>query len=374
MQSLRARDLGIPFEGKPGKFNAITDVPGVGVGFSTLIEEAKTGKPEVGKGPVRTGVTAILPRGKDRSFEDFVFAGWFSLNGYGEMTGAHAIEETGFMQGPFMITNTCSVGVVRDAVDEWAVNHGFSMHLSTVAETSDIKLNDMEGFHVKKEHAFAAIEAASSGYVAEGNTGGGTGMICYGFKGGTGTSSRIVKIGDQEYVLGVLAQTNHGESHQLMVAGVPVGLELPGNLGFSRGIRSHSEREKADKSSIIIVIATDAPVMPHQLKRIARRASLGLARTGAISSNGSGDIFLAFSIGNSGSTLRSKEYNVTMLPNSEMDYLFEATVEAAEEAIINSLIAAKTMTGFGGTVNALPQDLLVEILRKHNRLAKVPGS
>jgi len=371
MQTNRARDLGIPFEGKPGKFNAITDVPGVEVGYSTVIEESKTGKPEVGKGPVRTGVTAVLPRGKGRSFEDFVFAGWFSLNGYGEMTGTLAIDETGFMQGPFLITNTCSVGVVRDAVDEWAASHGFSMHLSTVAETSDIKLNDMEGFHVRKEHAFAAIEAASSGYVAEGNIGGGTGMICYGFKGGTGTSSRIVKIDDREYVLGVLAQTNHGESHQLIVAGMPVGLELPGNLGFSRGIRPYSER---GKSSIIIVIATDAPMMPHQLKRIARRASLGLAKTGAISSNGSGDIFLAFSTGNSGAALRPNEYNVTILPNSEMDYLFEATVEATEEAIINSLIAARTMTGFSGTVNALPHDLLLEILRKHNRLANVPGS
>ena len=182
MHKLRARDLGIPFEGRPGKFNAITDVLGVEVGFSTLLEESKTGKPEVGQGPIRTGVTAILPRGKNRSFIDFVFAGWFSLNGYGEMTGAHSIEETGFMQGPFLITNTCSVGIVRDAVDQWAVKHGFSMHLSAVAETSDIHLNDMEGFHVKKEHAFAAIESATSGSVAEGNVGGGTGMICYGFK------------------------------------------------------------------------------------------------------------------------------------------------------------------------------------------------
>jgi D-aminopeptidase len=242
------------------------------------------------------------------------------------------------------------------------------MHLATVAETSDIYLNDMEGFHVKPEHAFTAIDGASSGAIAEGNVGGGTGMICYGFKGGTGTSSRMVTINRLEYTLGVLAQTNHGESHQLMVAGVPVGLELPSNLGVSRGIKPHSEREKWDKSSIIIVVGTNAPVLPHQLKRIARRASLGLARTGAISANGSGDIFLAFSTANPGSALKTSEYTIAMLPNRDMDYLFEATVEATEEAIINSLIAARTMTGFSGTVNALPQDLLSEILRKYGRL------
>ncbi len=372
-KNVRARDLGIPFEGKPGKFNAITDVPGVQVGFCTIIEESKTGGSETGEGPVRTGVTALLPRGRDRSFDDFVFAGWFSLNGYGEMTGAHSIEETGFMQGPFMITNTCSVGVVRDAVDQWAVDHGFNMHLSTVAETSDIYLSDMEGFHVKKEHAFAAIDTASSGPVTEGNVGGGTGMICYGLKGGTGTASRCVDIGNREYKLGVLAQTNHGELHQLMVAGVPAGLELPSNLGVSRGIKRHSDRGRSEKSSIIFVVATDAPLLPHQLKRIARRASLGLARTGAISANGSGDLFLAFSVANPGSALKTEEYKTTILPNREMDYLFEAAVEATEEAIINSLIAARTMKGFSGTVNALPHDLLVEILHRHNRLATLPS-
>jgi len=368
----RARDLGIPFEGKTGKFNAITDVSEVEVGFCTLIEESKSGKPEVGKGPIRTGVTAILPRGKERSFNDFVFAGWFSLNGYGEMTGAHAIEETGFMQGPFMITNTCSVGVVRDSVDQWAVEHGFSMHLSTVAETSDIHLNDMDGFHVTKEHAFSAIASASFGRVAEGNVGGGTGMICYGFKGGTGTSSRIVNFADRDYVVGVLAQTNHGNSSQLMVAGASVGLELPKGIDYPRGRNRSSDQESTNKSSIIIVIATNAPLVPHQLKRLAKRASLGLARTGSISSNSSGDIFLAFSTANTGAHAKAGEFNVTMLPNKEMDPLFEATVQATEESIINSLIAAETMQGFQGKVNALPQDLLIEILKKHNRLVQPP--
>jgi D-aminopeptidase len=366
----RPRDLGIPFDGLPGKFNAITDVPGVEVGFKTIVEEAKTGKPEVGEGPVRTGVTAILPRGK-RSFADYVFAGWFSLNGYGEMTGAHYIEETGFMQGPFMLTNTCSVGVVRDAVDQWAVQHGFFMHLSTVAETSDLYLNDMHGFHVSKEHAFAAIEAASSGEVAEGNFGGGTGMICYGFKGGTGTSSRMIEAGGHEYALGVLVQSNHGNPDQLVVAGVSVGSELPKELGLFRGSARRSRQQDSDKSSIIIVIATNAPLLPHQLKRLARRASLGLARTGSISSNGSGDIFLAFSTANQEAALKLGELDVTMLQNTELDPIFEATVQATEEAIINSLIAAETMVGFSGKVNALPRDRLLEILRNHNRLANV---
>ena len=369
----RARDLGIPFEGRTGGFNAITDVSGVEVGFCTLVQESKTGKPKAGEGPIRTGVTAVLPRGKDHSFSDFVFAGWFSLNGYGEMTGSHLIEETGFMQGPFMITNTCSVGVVRDAVDEYAVDHGFTMHLSTVTETSDFYLNDMHGFHVKKEHAFAAIESAASGRVKEGNVGGGTGMICYGFKGGTGTSSRVVNIGDRDYTIGVLTQTNHGESYQLIVGGVNVGLELPKGLDFPRGeVRSPSQKS-LDKSSIIIVIGTDAPLLPHQLKRLARRASLGLARTGSISSNGSGDIFLAFSTANPNAYGKKGESEVVMLANNELDPLFEATVHATEEAIINSLIAAETMNGFQGTVNVLPQDLLIEILRKHDRLTRIPA-
>jgi len=276
------------------------------------------------------------------------------------------------MQGSFMITNTCSVGVVRDAVDRWAVEHGFSMHLSTVAETSDIHLNDMHGFHVTNEHAFVAIAAASSGRVAEGNVGGGTGMICYGFKGGTGTSSRIVNFADRDYVVGVLAQTNHGNSSQLMVAGASVGLELPKGIDYPRGRNRSSDQESTNKSSIIIVIATNAPLVPHQLKRLAKRASLGLARTGSISSNSSGDIFLAFSTANPEAHGKTGEFNVTMLPNKEMDPLFEATVQATEESIINSLIAAETMQGFQGKVNALPQDLLIEILKKHNRLVQPP--
>jgi len=360
----RARDIGIPFEGTTGRFNAVTDVPGVEVGFTTLISGSTKEVAPV----IHTGVTAVLPRGKRESFFDYVFAAWFSLNGYGEMTGSHAIEETGFMQGPLMITNTCSVGVVRDAVDEWAASHGSHMHLSTVAETSDIYLNDMEGFHVRKEHAFSAIESASAGKVAEGNVGGGAGMICYGFKGGTGTSSRVVELesGDS-YTVGVLVQTNHGDSRDLMVAGIPVGLELPRGLDFARrGSSTHGEKEPLEgKNSIIILVATDAPLLPHQLKRVARRASLGLARTGSFSSDRSGDIFLALSTANSGAQVKN---DLRALPNHQLDPLFRATVQATEESIINSLIAAETMEGVRGRVNALPQDLLIEILRKHNRL------
>ena len=282
----RARDLGIPFEGKPGPHNAITDVDGVEVGHTTLI--TGDGKLEVGKGPVRTGVTAILPRGK--GLTEPVFAAVFSQNGNGEFTGAHWVEESGTLEGPVMITNTHSVGVVRDAVIAYQVKQGSVgpkaslWSLPVVAETWDGYLNDINGFHVKPHHVFSAWSSAQAGPVAEGNVGGGTGMICYEFKGGIGTSSRRLTQHGRTYTLGVLVQANHGLREQLLVAGVPVGRALAsGSVG------------KKEAGSIIIVVATDAPLLPHQLKRIARRASLGLARTGSISGNGSGDLFLAFS-------------------------------------------------------------------------------
>jgi D-aminopeptidase len=363
----RARDLGIPFEGIPGPLNAITDVKGVEVGHTTLI--AGSGKLEVGKGPVRTGVTAILPRGKDST--DQVFAGWFSLNGNGEMTGTTWVEESGFLEGPVMITNTHSVGVVRDSVIAWRVEHGqpggseYWWSLPVVAETYDGYLNDVNGFHVRKDHVFKALGSASSGPVAEGNVGGGTGMICYEFKGGIGTASRKLAAKSGGYTVGVLVQCNCGGREQLRIAGVPVGQEISAaRVWGSRSLAS-------DTGSIIIVIATDAPLLPHQLKRLARRASLGLARTGSTSGNGSGDIFIAFSTANPGAAKPSGLAALSMLPNDQMNPLFQATVQATEEAIVNALVAAETMTGADNhTVIALPHDRLRQALKKHNRLAE----
>ncbi|MDZ7364221.1 MAG: P1 family peptidase [candidate division KSB1 bacterium] len=353
----RARDLGIPFDGTPGPLNAITDVRGVEVGHTTLI--SGEGKLVVGKGPVRTGVTAILPRGKNS--KDLVFAGWFSLNGNGEMTGTTWVEESGFLEGPIMITNTHSVGVVRDAVIAWCVQRGFQNQpwsLPVVAETWDGWLNDINGFHVKPEHVFAALDHANSGAVAEGNVGGGTGMICHGFKGGIGTSSRKLDERAGGYTLGVLAQCNHGGRQQLRIAGVPVGLEMTDEI-----------LRKEDQGSIIVVVATDAPLLPHQLKRLARRVSMGLARNGSVSGNGSGDIFIAFSTANPEAAKPEGMAKLEMLPNDQMNPLFAATVQATEEAIINALIAAETMTGVDDhKVIAIPHKLLQQILRKYNRL------
>lgn len=350
----RARDLGIPFEGTPGALDAITDVSGVEVGMSTLISGET----------VRTGVTAILPRGKNSS--DPVFAGWFSLNGNGEMTGTTWIEEGGFLEGPVFITNTHSVGTVRDASIQWAAQHGKLFQpwaLPVVAETYDGSLNDINGFHVKPEHVFAALDGAKSGAVSEGNVGGGTGMRCYGFKCGTGTASRKVPVTSGGYTVGVLVQANHGAQHLLRIAGVPVGAEI-GNTSPPGG---HAD-DQASKS-IIIVVATDAPLLPHQLKRLARRASLGLARTGSISGNGSGDIFIAFSTANPGAASAPETLQVSMLSNRRITALFEATVQATEEAIINALIAGETMTGFNGTTSsAIPHEQVVDILRKYGRL------
>jgi D-aminopeptidase len=367
----RARDLGIPFDGTPGPLNAITDVSGVEVGETTLI--SGSGKLVVGKGPVRTGVTAILPRGK--TMDDPVFAGWFSLNGNGEMTGTTWVEESGFLEGPVMITNTHSVGVVRDAVIAWRVKHGppdasgYWWSLPVVAETYDGYLNDVNGFHVHPEDAFHALDTAHGGRVEEGNVGGGTGMICYEFKGGTGTSSRQVRVENSRYTVGVLVQCNCGLRNQLTIAGVPVGREIPGNKVWS-SLRPPGNQEKG---SIIIVVATDAPLLPHQLKRLARRASLGLARTGSVSGNGSGDIFIAFSTANSGAWKPTGLRHLEMVPNDQMDPLFTATVEATEEAIVNALVAAQTMTGADNhTVEALPGAKLRQILTKYNRLVQPP--
>ena len=365
----RARDLGVPFEGTAGPLNAITDVKGVEVGQVTLI--SGEGALKAGSGPIRTGVTAILPRGKQTN--DQVFAGWFSLNGNGEMTGTTWVEESGFLEGPVMITNTHSVGVTRDAVIAWRVkrnqmNQPWS--LPVVAETYDGYLNDINGFHVKEKHVFDALDNAMSGPVAEGNVGGGTGMICYGFKGGIGTASRRLAEKAGGYTVGVLVQANFGRRDQLRVAGVPVGQEITENMLGS--IETGLPRE--DIGSIIIVVATDAPLLPHQLKRLARRAALGLARTGTTSGNGSGDIFIAFSTANAEASKPTGIAQLTMLPNEMIGSVFDATVQATEEAIINALVAAETMTGVDNhKVTALPHDRLKEVMKKYNRLAQ-PGA
>jgi L-aminopeptidase/D-esterase-like protein len=359
-QKPRARDLGVPLEGAPGPLNAITDVAGVAVGHTTLIRGA--GKLQPGLGPVRTGVTVVLPRGKDSS--DAVFAAWFSQNGNGEMTGTTWVEESGFLDGPVVITNTHSVGVARDAVIAWKLKSGrkdatgFWWSLPVVAETWDGYLNDINGFHVRPEHVFAALDAASGGRVPEGNVGGGTGMVCHGFKGGIGTASRRLAGG---YTLGVLVQCNYGSRRSLRIAGVPVGMEIAEQQ--PRG------EDASELGSIIIVIATDAPLLPHQLKRLARRATLALGRMGSSSGNGSGDIFIAFSTANPGASKDQGTSDLKMLSNEAMDPLFIATVEATEEAILNALLAAETMTGADGrTVIALPHDRLREALKKYNRL------
>ena len=355
----RARDLGVPFEGTPGPLNSITDIKAVEVGYRTLI--SGEGKLQVGVGPVRTGVTAIFPRGK--SAVDPVFAGWFTENGNGEMTGTTWVEESGFLYGPVMITNTHSVGLVRDTVIDWQVKHGTPIPLEdwwslpVVAETWDGDLNDINSFHVKPDDAVAAMQDAHAGSIAEGNVGGGTGMICFEFKGGTGTSSRKLPESLGGYTVGVLVQCNFGVRHLLRIAGAPVGYEIP------------LDTHRNDTGSIIVVVATDAPLLPHQLKRIARRVTLGLGRLGSISGNGSGDIFIAFSTANAGAGLARKSANVQTLANGQMDSLFEATVQATEEAVVNAMIAAKTMTGINDhTVEALPHDGLLEVLKKYNRL------
>ncbi len=364
----RARDLGIPFDGTPGPLNAITDVAGVTVGHTTLI--SGEGKLVVGQGPVRTGVTAVLPRGND-SIADPVFAGWWSLNGNGEMTGTTWMEESGFLIGPVMITNTHSVGVVRDAAIQWRVSHGKIgpdddwWSLPIVAETWDGWLNDINGFHVKPEHALHAIESAASGPVQEGNVGGGTGMVCNEFKGGIGTSSRKLTAKEGGYTVGVLVQCNFGRRPNLLIAGVPVGREIPQDPAYSAE-KSFGEGEYG---SIIVVVATDAPLVAHQLKRVARRVSLALGRLGSISGNGSGDIFVAFSTANPGAAAPDHVVDLKMLPNDRIEPIFAATIQATEEAVVNAMIAADTMTGINNhRVIALPHDELRAVLKKYNRL------
>src|SRR6267143_1056983 len=350
----RARDLGVPFDGKPGPLNAITDVKGVEVGHTTLI--SGEGALKVGTGPVRTGVTAVLPRGKDS--KDQVFAGWFTLNGNGEMTGTTWLEESGFLDGPIMITNTHSVGVVRDAVIAWRIAPGqpdptgYWWSLPVVAETWDGWLNDITGFHVKPEHAFRAIDSAHSGAVEEGNIGGGTEMVCNEFKGGIGTSSRKIESKIGAYMVGVLVQCNYGSRKNLRIAGVPVGREIPEDPAYAS-----TSFNELDRGSIIVVVATDAPLVSHQLKRLARRVSLGLGRNGSISGNGSGDIFIAFSTANPGAAAAGHVVDLKMLPNDQLDPVFAATVQATEEAVINAMVAAETMTGIENhKVIALPHD------------------
>ena len=353
----RARELGIPLDGTPGQLNAITDVASVAVGYTTLIEGS-------GKNAVRTGVTAILPRGR-ATLEKSVFAGVFSLNGNGEMTGTHWIEESGFLEGPVMITGTHSVGTVRDAVIAWRIEQGnpdpsgYWWSLPVIAETWDGDLSDANGFHVKAEHVFAALEGAQGGALAEGNVGGGTAMVCHEFKCGTGTSSRVVEIAGQRYTVGVLVQANYGVRSELRIAGVPVGKFMP-----------VKPPEAQDQGSIIIVVATDAPLLPQQMKRLARRASLGLARNGSYAGDGSGDLFLAFSTANAAAN-HVASFELRALGNGQLNPLFLATVQAVEESIINAMVAAETMTGRNGaTVPAIDTGELKKILQRFDRLQR----
>ena len=363
-QNKRARDLGIQFDGKTGKYNAITDVPYVEVGYKTLI--SGQGKLVYGKGPVRTGVTVILPKGKT----DKVYpAAWFSLNGDGEMTGIPSIEDYGTGYGPIGITNTNSVGVVRDAIGEWSVNKfskgelvDFSFGLPVAAETWDGVLNDINGFHVKKEDVWQALDSAHGGKIAEGNVGGGTGMVLYSFKGGSGTASRIFTIDSVQYTLGVFVQANFGRRNELTITGVPVGKEISDLKPII------NESAKKD-GSIIVIVATDAPLLPGQLKLVAKRISLGIARTGTFSHDGSGDIFLAVSTATPQYNNKNIKEIWQVIPKWELDAVFKATVEATEESIVNVLIAAEDMDGINGNkVFAIPKERLKEVMKKYNRL------
>ena len=380
-QTVRARDLGVPFQGNTGPLNAITDVGGVEVGHTTVI----AGDGAKGQPPVRTGVTAVLPRGKDSTVP--AFGGWFALNGNGEMTGTTWLKESGVLEGPVMITNTLSVGAVHHGVIRWGVERSqragaspgpYVAALPVIAETWDGTLNDIYGQHVTEAHAIRALESATGGRVAEGNVGGGTGMICHEFKGGIGTSSRVVEVRGEKYTVGVLVQCNFGSRALFEVAGVPVGREItdlmparpdaakaPGPIASGT---SGDETFVGREGSIIVVVATDAPLLPHQLERLARRVSLGLGRTGSIASNGSGDIFVAFSTANPDAAGGRDRAQLSMVPNAAINALFSATIFATEEAIINAVVAAETMTGLNGmTVHALPHDRLRQALRKYNR-------
>lgn len=361
----RARDLGIPFDGTPGKNNAITDVPGVEVGYATIIND--TGKLVYGKGPVRTGVTVILPKGKtDGSYP----AAWFSLNGDGEMTGLPYIEDYGTGYGPIGITNTNSVGTVRDAIGEWSFSKfskgdfvDFSFGLPVVGETWDGMLNDINGYHVKKEHVWQALDSAKAGKIAEGNVGGGTGMALYLFKGGSGTASRTFKIDSTTYTLGVFVQANFGGRNELTIAGVPVGKEI-------KDLQPVVHDPKRKDGSIIVIVATDAPLLPGQLKLVAKRITHGIARTGTYSHDGSGEIFLALSTATPAFNDKNTKEIWAVLPKWKLDPVFKATVEATEEAIINTLVAAEDMVGINNNkFFAMPHDKVKELLKKYNRIA-----
>lgn len=359
----RARDLGIPFEGTPGVFNAITDVAGVTVGNSTIHAKANNGN------AIHTGVTAILPRGKS-SLNTPVFGAWFAQNGNGEMTGTAWIDESGNVEGPIMLTNTHSVGVVRDAVIAYRVaqgdadDSGYWWSLPIVAETWDGHLNDINGFHVKPENAVQAIENAHTGFVEEGNVGGGSGMICHEYKCGIGTASRIVSMDKNKFTLGVLVQANYGLRDSLRIAGVPVGLNLREDRVYSQDMP-----KPAETGSIIIVVATDAPLLPQQLKRIAKRATMGLGRMGSYAGNGSGDIFIAFSTANEKAQLQGVVRSAQFVSNDDIDPLFEATVQATEEAIVNAMVAARDiMDGIDGHyAKAINHRALIEQMKKYNR-------
>ena len=380
----RERDLNLPIGGTPGPLDAITDVKGVEVGHTTLI--SGSGKLVVGKGPVRTGVTVVHPRGKAN--HDPVFAAWFTLNGNGEMTGTTWVQESGYLEGPVAITNTHSVGVVRDAIIKWEVNQQNVLQpwwLPVVAETYDGGLNDINGFHVKEEHVLAALDNATGGLPKEGVVGGGTGMTCHGFKGGIGTSSRVLPASQGGYTVGVLVQCNYGARKDLRIAGVPVGEEIPdlascyavsGNVpiddaGVRRRCTDVPDREESrpEQGSIIVVVATDAPLLPHQLKRIATRVSLGIGRQGGFGGNGSGDIFIAFSTANPGTWSSERATTVSMLTNDRISPLFVATAQATEAAITNALLAAETTTGANYLrVYAMPVDRMLAAMRKYGRL------
>ena len=357
----RARALGVPFDGTPGPLDAITDVKGVEVGDTTLIRGE--GKLVVGQGPVRTGVTVIFPRG--RGDAEPVYAGWFSQNGNGEMTGTTWVEESGFLEGPIGITNTHSVGLVRDSIIAWSLKSGRlalqPWSLPVVAETWDGYLNDINGFHVQQSDVFSALSGAQGGPVPEGNVGGGTGMVCYGFKGGDGTASRVLSAEAGGYTVGVLVQCNCGRRPQLTIAGVPIGKLIPAAPSNAMLI----PEVRGDVGSIIIVVATDAPLLPTQLKRLARRATMGLARTGSSSGNSSGDIFIPFSTANRGAEKEPGPNSVLTVSNERISPLFQATVEATEEAIVNAMVGAQTMTGVDGhTIEALPHDKLTEFMKR----------
>jgi D-aminopeptidase len=362
----RARDLGVPFEGEPGPLNAITDVAGVLVGQVTLIEDLADGR------KVRTGVTAILPRGP-ATIDTSAYGGWFALNGNGEMTGTAWLEESGQLDGPILLTNTHSVGVVRDAVIAWRVRasekpdpSGYWWSLPVVAETWDGELNDIKGFHVRPEHVVRALDGAATGPVAEGNVGGGTGMICHEFKCGIGTASRRATTAGEAYTVGVLVQANYGLRDSLRIAGAPVGAHLR-----EHRIYTGEAAAAAESGSIIIVVATDAPLLPHQLDRLARRAALGLARMGSIAGNGSGDLFIAFSTANAEALTGAPRTTSASLGNGELDPLFAATVQATEEAIVNAMVAARDMQGHDGHyARALPHDGLVRVLEQYGRRVK----